>query len=161
MTSQLCGCEKDEWGLTYATFSIPIPCKPLHSMVISDQSRWILKLIRRLSLSSSLVTLDSVFVSLVFEASSWDATEDLPTRFIQSLHTRQLMFWWRGMWIRPHLSQTLRSILVPCTISLISWSLNVFPALGESRSCASATDLVSYAYWILFPFLLSKFNETS
>jgi hypothetical protein len=49
--------------LTYATFSIPIPCKPLHSIVISDQSRWILKFIRRLSLSSSLVTLDSTMVS--------------------------------------------------------------------------------------------------
>jgi hypothetical protein len=76
--------------MTYATFSIPIPCKPLHSIVISDQSRWILKLIRRLSLSSSLVTLDSAFVSPVFQVSSLDAKkthqQGLPNHYILSVN---------------------------------------------------------------------------
>jgi hypothetical protein len=47
---------------THATFSMPIPCSPLHSIVISAQSRWIRRLIRRLALSSSFSTFESVHI---------------------------------------------------------------------------------------------------
>lgn len=50
---------------TYATFSIPIPCRPWHSMVISDQSRWIFKFISKVALSSSFSIFDSVGGALV------------------------------------------------------------------------------------------------
>lgn len=46
-------------GNPYATLSIPIPCSPLQSIVISDQSLWIFRLIIRESLSLWLSTLDS------------------------------------------------------------------------------------------------------
>ncbi len=48
---------------THATFSMPIPCRPLHSIVISAQSRWIRRLIRRLARSSPFCTFESIIAT--------------------------------------------------------------------------------------------------
>ena len=102
---------------TYAML-FPIPCRPLHSMVISPQSFCILRLTNRLALSSSLIV--------------WVLIKVIQSLLRVRIYSR---LWWRKS---KYLSQILRSIRVPCMISLNSWSERLVPAGGVNRSWASA-----------------------